>query len=85
MNAFRIAGAHSSAMSKLLNWCDEAAVGNWNQDTPELPTWQEAHRRMVTEGRLSKVSHPSSAQTAKQIAGPKPSRITGVLKPVERR
>src|SRR6202167_5201391 len=61
MNAFRTAGAHGQAMPKLLDWCDEASVAHWIQPTTELPTWLEAHRRMLAEGRLSKVSHPSPA------------------------
>jgi hypothetical protein len=74
MNAYRIAGAHLLAMPKLLRWCDEAAVAHWSQDSAELPSWQEAHRRMVTEGRLSKVNHPSPAQVANHIPAPEPSR-----------
>src|SRR5450755_3707596 len=58
MNAFRGAGAHGGVMRKLLNWCDEATVVHWDQETSELPSWQEAHRRMVKEGRRSKVNCP---------------------------
>ncbi len=73
MNAYRIAGAHLRAMPKLLKWCDEAAVAHWSQDSAEIPSWQEAHHRMVTEGRLSKVNHPSAAQLAEQIPALEPS------------
>ena len=83
MNAFRISGAHRGAMPRLLNWCDEASVVHWNQETLELPTWLEAHRRMVKEGKLSKVNQPSSAQVANQIAVPQPSRIERTLRPAE--
>jgi hypothetical protein len=71
MRAFMLAGAHRRAMPRLLEWCDEASVVHWHQDTAELPDWQEAHRRMVTEGRRSKVHHPSPAQTAYEIPQPK--------------
>jgi hypothetical protein len=83
MNAFRGSGAHRVAMPKLLNWCDEASIVHWNQETPELPTWLEAHRRMVNEGKRSKVNYPSSAQVANHIAAPQPSRLEGNLKPAQ--
>ena len=53
---------HGPAMRKLLEWCDEAALVHWTQEDEELPTWTEAHRRMLREGRPSKVNHPSEAQ-----------------------
>jgi hypothetical protein len=83
MNAFRGSGAHRDAMPKLLDWCDEASVVHWNQETPELPSWLEAHGRMVNEGKRSKVNYPSSAQVANHIAAPLPSRIEGNLKPAQ--
>ena len=83
MNAFRTSGAHRGAMPKLLDWCDEASVVHWNQETLELPTWPEAHRRMVKEGKLSKVNHPSSAQVANQISVPQLSRIERTLRPAQ--
>jgi quinol monooxygenase YgiN len=86
MRAYRGSGAHMKAMPKLLDWCDEASIAHWEQDGAELPAWSEAHRRMVAEGRMSKVKHPSQAQLAKQIAAPKNGGGEGqVLKPVEAR
>lgn len=81
MNAFRIAAAHGSVMPKLLNWCDEASVVHWHQETSDLPPWQDAHRRMQKEGRRSKVHHPSPAQTSNHIPAPEPSHIEMILKP----
>lgn len=85
MNAFRTSGAHRSAMPKLLDWCDEAYVARWNQETSDLPTWMEAHRRIVEEGRISKVNHPSSDQLAKRIPPPRASRLEQILKPTKSR
>jgi len=84
MLAFRQEAAHRGVMPKLLNWCDEAAYCHWKQDTPDLPDWGEAHRRLVQEGKLSKVYHPSPAHVDKQFAEPKPGRIERALKPAER-
>lgn len=81
MRAYRNTGAHGAVMPKLLDWSDEASVAHWTQDTSEIPGWQDLHRRMVNEGRPSKVRHPSPAQEAKQIAAPRPGRIEQVLKP----
>jgi Antibiotic biosynthesis monooxygenase len=84
MRAYRGAGTHHRIMPKLLDWCDEASVAHWNQDSPELPEWQEAYGQMVKHGRVSKVNHPSSAQATGEIAEPQPSRIERRLKPSER-
>ena len=81
MKTFRVSGAHRAAMPKLLEWCDEASVVNRHQETDELPSWPEAHRRMVQEGRPSKVNHPSADQLAFQIPTPQPSRVDRDLKP----
>jgi heme-degrading monooxygenase HmoA len=83
MRAYRNAGAHREVMPRLLEWCDEASIAHWNQDGAALPDWQEAHRRMLAEGRLSKVRHPSPAQVAKQFAAPRPGRTERILKPVK--
>jgi hypothetical protein len=81
MRAFRQKGAHGRVMAKLLIWCDEASYVDWNQDTGSLPDWADAHRRLVREGKLSKVYHPSPSQLAKEIPQPKPGRGERTLKP----
>jgi len=68
---YMIAQPHGEAMRKLLNWCDEAAVARWTQENTALPDWQEAHRRMVAEGRRSKVRFPSAAHERFEIPAPK--------------
>jgi heme-degrading monooxygenase HmoA len=71
MRAFMMAMPHRSAMGKLAEWCDEASVAHWNQETADLPDWQEAHRRMIAEGRPSRVRHPSAEHEKLQIPPPK--------------
>ena len=85
MRDYRNAGAHHRVMPKLLNWCDEASVVQWDQESSSLPDLKDAHRRMVAEGRPSKVNHPSPAQVARQIAEPRPSTVERMLKPVQTR
>lgn len=64
MKTFMSAGAHGAVMRKLLDWCDEAALVHWTQESAELPDWIDAHRRLQQEGRRSKVRHPSANHTA---------------------
>jgi hypothetical protein len=68
---YMIAQPHGEAMRKLLDWCDEAALVRWEQESIVLPEWKEAHRRMVAEGRRSKVRFPSAAQERFEIPAPK--------------
>jgi len=81
MNEFRTTAAHRAAMPKLLHICDEASVVHWPQETSELPSWEESHRRMVADGRVSKVNHPSANQLSNEIPSPQPSRTETLLKP----
>ena len=67
MSAYRIIPPHRNAMPKLLEWCDEASVVHWNQESAELPDWETAERRMADSGRLSKVNHPSADQQARRL------------------
>jgi hypothetical protein len=60
-------------MRKLMEWCDEAAVVHWTQESAALPIWLEAHRRLQEVGRLSKVNHPSAAHLAHEFAAPQVS------------
>ncbi len=53
-----LAGAHRQLVRRLLEWCDEAALVHWEQENLE-PDWHDAQRRLQSEGRRSKVNHPS--------------------------
>jgi hypothetical protein len=71
MRAFMVSGAHRKVMPRLLDWCDEASVAHWQQNSAEPPSWQQVHRRMQSEGRRSKVKHPSPAHERFEIAPPR--------------
>lgn len=71
MKDFMLSGSHRQAMPKLLEWCDEAAIVHWTQETPELPPWQEACVRLQLEGRKSKVNHPSPTHIAHKFPEPR--------------
>lgn len=86
MKAYRNADAHRRAMPKLLSWCNEAAIVHWFQESAELPDRYEAHRRMLSEGRISKVHFPSDAHAAKQTAEPQCAiRTERELRPKQKR
>jgi hypothetical protein len=67
MMAYLNAPPHREAMPKLREWCDEASVAHWLQESEELPDWATAERRMAECGRLSRVNHPSADQRAGRL------------------
>ncbi len=71
MRGYMTTGDHKTAMPKLMHWCDEASIVHWTQDDAALPTWPEADRRMRTEGRASKVRHPSPQHAGLQYREPR--------------
>jgi heme-degrading monooxygenase HmoA len=73
MRSFMQLGVHRRVVSRLPEWCDEAAVVHWGQDGKEQPSWAEAHRRLQGEGRRSRVSYPSEAQRRFEIPEPRTS------------
>ena len=70
MRSYMTSGDHGDVMPLLRDWCDEAHVAHWEQADEELPTWEEAHRRIVEEGRVSAVAHPSPVQATRAVAPP---------------
>jgi hypothetical protein len=67
MSAYRVAPPHLHAMPRLLEWCDEASVVHWSQESADMPDWETAERRMADSGRLSKVNHPSADHQAGRL------------------
>ena len=70
MRSFMQSGVHRRVMARLPEWCDEAAVVHWVQQTNEPPSWREAHRRLRDDGRRSRVRYPSEAQRRFKIREP---------------
>jgi hypothetical protein len=67
--AFRNAEPHASAMRRIRNWCDEAAYARYMATARGLPSWEEAHRRLIDTPRFTRVDHPSEMQSAKHLPG----------------
>jgi len=63
MKAFMLSGVHHTVMRKLLDWCEEAALVRWTQNSAEPPILTVAYNRLRGESRRSKVSAPESQNT----------------------
>lgn len=70
MKDYRSSGAHQLAMRVLAQICSEASVSRWQQETPEVPGWETAHRHMLEHGKQSKVKHPSGFHLEGRVAPP---------------
>jgi heme-degrading monooxygenase HmoA len=79
MRNYILSGPHKKAMPKLLHWCDEASIAHWEQQESTAPTWAEADRRMRTEGRISKVNHPSPSHAGLNYETPDLTRAAPVF------
>lgn len=81
MRAYMTSGAHMKAMPKLLDWCDEASVAHWEQESDAMPSWEDADRRMRDTGRVSKVRHPSPHHADLSYREPRTSRAVSITRP----
>ena len=70
MKEFRNSGAHQIAMRVLSEICSEAAYTRWQQETPEVPTWEQAHKKLLESGTLSKLKKPSAFHLSGHAAPP---------------
>jgi hypothetical protein len=77
MKTFRGAGAHARVMPRLFEWCDEAAYAHWTAPDGELPDWVQAYEHLSSEGRLSRVAHPSDDQRERRISKPRLQPLIG--------
>ena len=70
MKNFRNSGAHQVAMRLLASICSEASYARWQQETDDVPSWEEAHKAMLEKGNLSKVKNPTSFHLEGRTAPP---------------
>lgn len=68
MRAYMLAGTHREAMPKLVEWCDEASVVHWNQNSPELPSWEVAEQWMTEYGNFGPLKYPSEAHRQQRFS-----------------
>jgi quinol monooxygenase YgiN len=70
MREFRNHGAHLRAMPKLRDWCDEATYAHWEQESATPPDLATGYERLIAEGIVSKVKHPSAEHEARAFPRP---------------
>lgn len=58
-------GAHQVAMRILARVGSDSSYARWQQETPDIPTWEEAHKPLLEKGKRSKLNN----QTAFHVAG----------------
>ena len=85
MLRFRNVSPHGPAMPRLLTWCSESSFVYWEQAGPELPTLEAAHEKLRSQGRVSKVNHPTPAHVAGRTVGDRKPRPGLPLRAVEDR
>lgn len=83
MKAFRNSPPHRKAMQKLTTWCDEATYMHWLAEEPLIPDWDTIHQKMIAEGKISKVRHPSKDHPGKSFPTIKWTKTERVFKPAE--
>jgi hypothetical protein len=71
MRQFRNHGAHLRAMPRLRHWCDEATYAHWTQDGAEPPELDAAYERLIREGIVSKVDHPTPDHALRNFPRPR--------------
>ena len=79
MKGFRGSEAHRKAMQYLPKWCNEASYHHWIQEQDEFPGWDTIAEKLFSEGKLSKVRTPSSAQVNNQFPSIKWTKSERIL------
>jgi hypothetical protein len=51
-------------------WCDEATLADWEQDSGDLPGWRLNCDRLVADGQVAKLARPSAAHEARDFPPP---------------
>jgi hypothetical protein len=83
MKSFRNSPPHRRAMQRLPTWCDEATYMHWLSEKPQIPAWDTICEKMIAEGKVSKVRHPSKNHTDKNFPPIKWTKTERVFKPAK--
>jgi heme-degrading monooxygenase HmoA len=80
MRNFRGCTSHKYAMQQLSRWCNEASYHHWMQDDIEFPNWDAVSEKLYSQGRLTKVKHPSKAQIENKFSPIRWTKTERILK-----
>jgi hypothetical protein len=61
---------HLSTRALVNHLCDEASFVDWKQDSPQLPDWQTAWRRLVADGESAPITNASDANKGRDFPAP---------------
>jgi heme-degrading monooxygenase HmoA len=81
MKTFRNSAPHRKAMQGLPRWCNEASYVHWIEDDEHLPDWDTVYKKMIEEGKITKVRKPSARQPEKKFPPLKWKKFERLLKP----
>jgi len=70
MSRFLNSEPHFDTMSRIDEWCDEATFIDWEQATPDLPDWKTAYTRLVADGQVTFLAHPSESHATRMFPPP---------------
>jgi heme-degrading monooxygenase HmoA len=70
MHAFVEKEPHLETMARIDEWCDEATFVDWEQDSAGLPDWQLGFSRIVSDGQVASLSHPTEAHQTRAFPAP---------------
>ena len=70
MQAFVGTDPHKGTMARLDDWCDEATFVDWEQEGADLPDRQTGYHRLVADGEVASLTHPSDAHQTRAFPPP---------------
>ncbi len=70
MHAFVGSEPHLSTMGRLDDWCDEATFIDWEQNSADLPDWQDAYQRLIANGQVANLASASQAHHTRDFPAP---------------
>lgn len=82
MKEFRNSAPHRKAMQNLPTWCHEASYFHWTQADTDLPGWNIASERLISEGKLTKVRNPTARHLANAFPPIKWKKLERIFKSI---
>ena len=68
--AFMTTEPDRRAMGHISEWCNEATYVEWTQENSMFPEWRLAYDRLVEEGRVTPLPHPSDSHETRSFPPP---------------
>lgn len=85
MASYRDSGAHGALVPNMARWAKEAAFTAWKADTTDLPSWSQAHSRLVERANFSDLLAPNEAHANQHFPPYRRAALNGPLRAPRRR